>query len=171
MTSDDIHTINRAAAYIDGVLALSDVERAAIARELFQIAGNPIEEPGPAPLAEQIEAPAAAKTRTVTITWASPSERLAATVDHALLIVPTTDGTHRLYYYASADSATPSVQLMGELLATAIAFGMQKHNGAPFQIATAIIKTDNPATQGAERKDEAPPAPKIHLPFFKRRRY
>jgi hypothetical protein len=75
-----------------------------------------------------------------------------------------------LFYYASGASETPAVQLLGEMLATALAFGMKKDRGAPFQIAAAIIKTDDPASKGTERKDE-PPASKIHLPeFFKRRR-
>ncbi len=42
LTPDDVRAINRAAAYLDGVLAISYNEKRALAKQLFAIAGNPM---------------------------------------------------------------------------------------------------------------------------------
>jgi len=44
LTAEDVRALNRVAAYLDGVLALSYNDTRQYAKDLFRIAGNPVPE-------------------------------------------------------------------------------------------------------------------------------
>jgi selenophosphate synthetase-related protein len=74
---------------------------------------------------------------TLAITWDSRTEKLAATVDHALLVVPQGPDGHRAYFAATD-------QQLGEMLAVVIALAARRRNGAALLVAKQALGEGEP---------------------------
>jgi hypothetical protein len=83
--------------------------------------------------APRIIVPGAATRSPIMVGWDSRTEKVAAKVDHGLLVVPHGEGEHRAYFVADD-------QELGEMLAVVLALASRRRNGAALAIAQRVLQ-------------------------------
>jgi hypothetical protein len=85
----------------------------------------------------------------VNIGWDSKTEKLAASVDHALLVVPHGPEGHRIFFAAND-------QQLGDMTATVLSLAKRRRNGVALAIAHKALKEGQPGDFRGEVGKDGP---------------